>query len=89
MPHASRGNGPGLAAGVAAMNPSESSALTCAEQEIVHHVLLGWTNKQIATCRGTSVGTVANQIAAIYQKLGISSRADLLVRFAVSPQEPG
>ncbi|MCY1042101.1 LuxR C-terminal-related transcriptional regulator [Corallococcus sp. bb12-1] len=70
------------------MNPSESSALTSAEQEIVNHVLLGWTNKQIASGRGTSAGTVANQIAAIYQKLGISSRADLLIRLAVSAPEP-
>ncbi|GMU10245.1 response regulator transcription factor [Corallococcus caeni] len=71
------------------MNPFDSRPLTSAEQEIVDFLLQGWTNKQIAACRGTSVGTVANQIAAIYQKRGVYSRADLLVRFSVSAPEPG
>ena len=70
------------------LNPSDTRPLTCAEQEIVDHILQGCTNKQIATCRGTSAGTVANQIAAVYQKLGICSRADLLIRLAVSAPEP-
>lgn len=62
--------------------PLESSAtrvpLTEAESDIVRHILRGESNKTIAIKRGTAVRTVANQIAAIYQKLGIASRAELV-----------
>ncbi|NRD43929.1 response regulator transcription factor [Corallococcus exiguus] len=55
------------------------AALTSAERSVVEHVLRGDSNKQIAHSRGTAVRTVANQLAAIYQKLGIASRSDLVV----------
>jgi DNA-binding NarL/FixJ family response regulator len=67
----------------AARSP-EARGLTPTEFDIVEHILQGWTNKQIAESRGTAPTTVANQIAAIYQKLGLCSRADLMVRLALS-----
>lgn len=55
----------------------ELGALTGAERDVVRQILRGDSNKQIAACRGTAVRTVANQIAAIFAKLGIASRAEL------------
>jgi DNA-binding CsgD family transcriptional regulator len=72
-----------------AASPSGARALTPAEFEIIEDILRGCTNKQIAEGRGTSAGTVANQIAAIYQKLGIGSRADLMARLALSDPASG
>lgn len=55
----------------------ELAALTGAERDVVRQILRGDSNKQIAERRGTAVRTVANQIAAIFAKLGIASRAEL------------
>lgn len=51
--------------------------LTDAEQEITLLLLLGVTNQEIADRRGTSVNTVQNQVASIYEKVGVHSRAEL------------
>lgn len=53
------------------------AALTRAERDVVRQILRGDSNKQIAARRGTAVRTVANQIAAIFGKLKIASRAEL------------
>ncbi len=39
--------------------------------------LRGASNQDIARTRGVSVRTVANQLAAVYRKLGVRSRAEL------------
>lgn len=52
-------------------------SLTCAEREIALALLRGATNRAIACERGTAPQTVANQIAALYAKLGVHSRAEL------------
>lgn len=54
--------------------------LTCAERQVVTGVLDGRTNAAIATARRTSSRTVANQLAGIYRKLGVSSRWELAAR---------
>ena len=54
--------------------------LTRAERQVVAGVLNGRTNAAIATARRTSCRTVANQLAAIYRKLGVSSRWELAAR---------
>lgn len=51
--------------------------LTSAERQVVAGVLNGRTNAAIASARRTSSRTVANQLAAIYRKLGVSSRWEL------------
>lgn len=51
--------------------------LTDAERDIAARILRGESNRDIAERRGTSVRTVANQIAGLYHKLGIASRAEL------------
>jgi DNA-binding NarL/FixJ family response regulator len=54
--------------------------LTRAERQVVAGVLNGRTNAAIAVARRTSCRTVANQLAAIYRKLGVSSRWELAAR---------
>ena len=54
--------------------------LTSAELDIVRGLVRGERNRAIAIRRGTSERTVANQIAALYAKLGVMSRTELLVR---------
>ena len=51
--------------------------LTAAEREVVAGVLNGRSNAAIALGRRTSTRTVANQLAAIYRKLGVFSRWEL------------
>lgn len=46
-----------------------------AEQEVLAATLAGRTNAEIATARGTSVHTVNNQLARIYEKLRLSASA--------------
>jgi len=53
------------------------SALTHTEREILTHLLEGSSNAAIAQIRGTSVHTVANQVASILRKLGVASRSEL------------
>jgi DNA-binding NarL/FixJ family response regulator len=59
--------------------------LTSAERQVVTGVLNGRTNAAIASARRTSCRTVANQLAAIYRKLGVSSRWELAARAACLP----
>jgi DNA-binding CsgD family transcriptional regulator len=54
--------------------------LTRAEREVAKDVLAGHSSATIARRRGRSPRTIANQLAAIYRKLGVSSRAELAVR---------
>jgi DNA-binding CsgD family transcriptional regulator len=51
--------------------------LTRAEREVAHAMLSGATNAQIAEQRSISVRTVAHQIGSIFEKLAVSSRAEL------------
>ena len=52
--------------------------LTRAEREVTALVLEGRSNEQIARARGTSVSTVANQLQAIFEKLNVSGRLELV-----------
>jgi DNA-binding NarL/FixJ family response regulator len=52
--------------------------LTRAEREVASLVSRGVANRAIATARGTSPNTVANQIKSLFVKLGVSSRLDLV-----------
>lgn len=52
-------------------------ALTAAEHAVAQLVLRGLSNSEIARRRHTSPRTVANQLAAIFRKLGVNSRAEL------------
>lgn len=51
--------------------------LTDAERDVALRVAEGQSNAAIAEARGTHVRTVANQLASLFRKLGVASRAEL------------
>jgi DNA-binding NarL/FixJ family response regulator len=53
--------------------------LSAAEREVARLVFQGASNAAIARIRGTSERTAANQLQAIYAKLGVHSRVELAV----------
>jgi DNA-binding CsgD family transcriptional regulator len=70
---------------IPAGSPDALETLTPAERRIVQIALTGCSNREIAKVRATAVRTVANQLTAIYRKLGIGSRAELALRCSVPP----
>jgi DNA-binding CsgD family transcriptional regulator len=56
------------------------SALTEAEQDIAMRVYLGQSNEEIARHRQSSEHTIGNQLEAIYRKLRVGSRSELVLR---------
>lgn len=89
--HASRGegsirtarlsDGPGTAEQVVSIPRPDSaleSTLTAAEFGVVRLVAEGQNHREIARQRGTSVRTIANQLASVFHKLGVSGRSELL-----------
>lgn len=56
---------------------STLSGLSPREREVAGLFASGMTNKQVARALGTSPSTVRNQLVRIYEKLGISSKAEL------------
>jgi DNA-binding NarL/FixJ family response regulator len=65
-----------------------SRNLTRAEWDVAWLVVAGRKNRQIAEKRGTTLRTVANQVASIYRKLSINRRAELVALLAVCPRVP-
>ncbi|HMR05656.1 MAG TPA: helix-turn-helix transcriptional regulator [Polyangiaceae bacterium] len=53
-------------------------SLSSAEKEVVGLALANHSNAQIAEARGTSMRTVANQLASAFRKLGVSGRGELV-----------
>ncbi len=58
-------------------------SLSAAERIVALALLEGLSNSQIAKVRKTSVRTVANQVASLFQKLGVRSRAEAVVALGV------
>lgn len=57
-------------------------SLTQAEREVATAAAAGMSTATIARLRGTSTRTVSNQLASIFAKLAVSSRAELARRVA-------
>jgi DNA-binding CsgD family transcriptional regulator len=57
--------------------------LTKAEEAVVRAIFEGKSNETIARARGTSPRTVANQIASIFRKHAVASRAELVAHYLV------
>lgn len=55
--------------------------LTHAEREIVEHVCMGKTNKEIAETLSKSILTVKTQLNSIFQKLEVRNRSTLVNRY--------
>lgn len=65
---------------VVACDPPVEVALSAAERAVAQLAIEGASNAVIARRRGTSERTVANQLARLYRKLGVGSRAELAAR---------
>ena len=65
-----------------------SVELTPAERDVVQLVARGLTNRDIAARRRVSIHTVGNQLAAVYGKLGMSSRYELIAWLAGADRDP-
>jgi len=59
-------------------------SLSPCERDVLRAVVRGDSNREIAESRGTSDRTVANQVQAIFRKLGVHSRCELAAWFARS-----
>jgi DNA-binding CsgD family transcriptional regulator len=57
-----------------------ATRLTPSEQAVVALAVAGRSNGAIAIARGCSPRTIANHLAAAYQKLGLSGRRELRAR---------
>ena len=58
-------------------SPNRWVLLTPTERHVATLVIRGQSTAAIARARGTSPRTIANQLAAIYAKLGVRSRREL------------
>ena len=56
---------------------SPPADLTEAETDVVRRIVEGYSNARIAAARGVSPRTIANQVSAIFRKLGVASRREL------------
>jgi DNA-binding CsgD family transcriptional regulator len=52
------------------------AALSKREREVIGYLGLGYTNQQIALALGSAPRTVRNQLSRVYEKLGVSGRAE-------------
>lgn len=68
------------------LSPAETSSmqsqLTAREKDVLRLIVLGYTNRQVASALTIGVRTVETHRARLMSKLGLHSRADL-VRFAM------
>ena len=64
--------------------PETPFALTPAQRYIVSALCAGLTPRQIARKRGTSVGTIYNQMKEIYRRTGVHSIQGIVTRFAAT-----
>jgi DNA-binding NarL/FixJ family response regulator len=62
----------------------DDGQLSEAELAVARAAAAGLSNAEIARQRGTSARTVANQLAAVYDKLDVASRAQLAARLLES-----
>lgn len=63
--------------------------LTPAEADVARAVLEGKSNQEIATQRGVSLRTIANQLQTIFRKVGVRSRWELIHVCGGSDEVPG
>jgi DNA-binding NarL/FixJ family response regulator len=66
--------------------PSDESALTARERDVLELLAKGDLYKEIAETLGISVPTVSTHIRKIYEKLHVHSRAQAVARFIKLPR---
>jgi two-component system, NarL family, nitrate/nitrite response regulator NarL len=62
-------------------NVEQLTALTERQRQVVTLACQGFRNREIAETLGVAEGTVKIHLNAIYEKLEVRSRTDLIVRF--------
>jgi DNA-binding NarL/FixJ family response regulator len=63
----------------AAVEPIPRMYMTSREIEVVHLLVRGQSNAQIAAALGIQLQTVKNMLSALYAKLGVSTRLQLVL----------
>jgi HD-GYP domain-containing protein (c-di-GMP phosphodiesterase class II)/DNA-binding CsgD family transcriptional regulator len=63
-----------------AITPHSPSQLTDREQDVLRHLSVGLTNKEIARVLGVSPKTAGTHVENIYRKLGVTTRAAATLR---------
>jgi DNA-binding CsgD family transcriptional regulator len=58
--------------------PVATRGLTRRESEIVQHLRAGFTNREIGQTLGISTNTVRNTLARLFEKIGVSTRSELM-----------
>jgi DNA-binding NarL/FixJ family response regulator len=76
-----------LVVNLAGDEPDLLATVPPAEREVALGVLRGRSNAEIARARGTSPRTIAKQVASLFRRLGVGSRAELVGRLS-GPSEP-
>lgn len=66
--------------------PNAWELLSAREAQVAHAVALGQSNKEIAASMFISERTVKAHLGAVFVKLGVRDRLQLVVRLAASPQ---
>lgn len=72
---------------VRCVNSRGETLLSKRERQIVPLVAEGFTNKEISQMLNLSEHTVKNHLFRIYDKLGVSSRVELILRAVTQPDE--
>jgi DNA-binding CsgD family transcriptional regulator len=67
--------------------PRLPTSLSAAEEAVAHLILAGASNDEIAHARGRSLPTIAKQIASLFRKLRVHSRAELVARLGQDDPE--
>lgn len=67
----------------------QSEALTAGEMAVAALLVAGRSNKEIARSLGISVRTVESHLSAMYDKFGIHSRTQLVLRMGADPGGSG
>ncbi len=73
---------------VRATNRQGIELLSARERQVVQHLAAGMSNREIAHALGLSPHTVKNYLFRIFDKLGVSSRTELLYLTMNHPQAP-
>jgi DNA-binding NarL/FixJ family response regulator len=67
--------------------PAPLDWLTPRERQLLDHVLRGFQNKEIASALQIHAGTVGNGMSALFRKVGVATRSELIIWAAQNPRE--